>query len=133
MRDLQDLGALVQWTRRTDYYTLQIVAPVAPVAPVALSKVLSDSIVLAGSIESQTTREVPKPVPVTQVWLLRADGTVIPPLRSSSAHMGRLDSPSVEDTFAFAISEGARAVAVAVMVNGHYSIGPLAPFPDQKN
>ncbi|HTQ37054.1 MAG TPA: hypothetical protein VMH77_08460 [Steroidobacteraceae bacterium] len=126
MRDVRDMDAQVQWTRRVDHYTLQIGLK---------SNTLGSTLGLPSLVSGKTGLASPKPLPhdnpPVQVWLLRADGTMIPPDRAT------YNTPEnmlvTEYNFVYPTSAGEQAVAVAVMISGRYFIQRLNSFPDRKN
>jgi hypothetical protein len=121
-RDMKDLGALVQWTRRDGYCTVQIMLDTKPSAPA--KQVMSNP----GS-----TPGAPKPrASATQVWLLRADGSAMPALRVSTELPKNIRQRTVTYTYAFPASASQEAAAVAVMIDGRYFVERLEPFPDEK-
>jgi hypothetical protein len=95
----------VLWTRRNDTYTLQVVF----------------SRTSAISFMAQ--------VPRVQVWLLRANGTVIGSKRL--LQVGGQSNP-IEISYSYSMDAALDAVAVAIMVDDQYSIESLAPPPSGK-
>ncbi len=111
------------WTARPDSYTLQLVMPVVPALPPAPQ---------AARISTDQPR-TPQP-PTVQVWLLKADGTVIlpsseviPPLSRRYA-CGRC--VSYELAYSFAHAMGREAVAAAIRINDDYYVEALKPLRD---
>lgn len=110
----------VLWTRRTDHYTLQVVFP------------------RRGRISAPTQKVVendPDPrlaYPDVRVWVLKADGTVIPPLQrlgvspdltATPVPRGASDGNTrIEVMYRFPLSAGTEAVAIAVAVDGEHRI-----------
>ena len=123
VRDLKDLGAWAQWTRRAGYCTLQIIL-LDRVPPVDRRAVINAS---AGLPPPPQPR-----APATQAWLLRADGTTIPVLRRATELPKNLRETAVTYTYAFPESASKEAAAVAVMIDGKYFVERLEPFPDEK-
>lgn len=121
-RDLRKLrvpgkvGAVL-WTRRDDRLTLQIV-------PASSGNAL---------------RQVAKPDPNAksfverlQVWMLRADGTMIRPTGFATPKRGKgREAPVIEVLYAFPLSANQEAVAVAMQFDGQFYIQELESFPSQ--
>ena len=92
----------VLWTRRTDSCTLQVVLPRQPQGYASI-----------------------------QIWLLKSDGTQIPPMR-------RWETPATAKTclrciaseveYSFPLAAGGEAVAAAISIDGDYYIERLATF-----
>ncbi|MEO8314876.1 MAG: hypothetical protein ABI645_08795 [Pseudomonadota bacterium] len=74
----------------------------------------------------------PKGPPSIQVWLLRADGTQIPPvmvaMESSNAYGCKANCPVSGKLYRFPLVEGAQAVAAAVQIDDDYYIEKLQPL-----
>ncbi len=68
--------------------------------------------------------------PVTQVWLLRADGTAMNAQRVNTEFPKNLRETTVTYTYAFPHS--ASKEALAVMLDGRYFIERLERFPDER-
>jgi hypothetical protein len=107
--------AAVLWTVRTDQCTLQVVFP------------------NAGRI-AQAVQNDPKlrpQRPHVQVWLLKADGTLIAPLRrlEPGAPPPGKKNPSqpygVEVNFAFPLSAAGEAIAAALQIDDGFYVEPL--------
>jgi hypothetical protein len=113
-RDMKELGAWAQWTRREGYCTVQIIRDRQFAPP--------NQNVLANAARPA----------VTQVWLLRADGTAIPVLRTTTELPKNLREHTATYTYAFPESASKEAAAVAVMLDGRYFIERLERFPDEK-
>jgi hypothetical protein len=111
-KQLNDLGAQVFWTRRTDYCSLQIMMT-PPAASGRLPAVKGSPLRKAQAI---------------QVWMLRADGTVIAPLRMTDPILRQAGGFAVEYNYVFALSANEEAIAVALMLDGQYTIQRLTPL-----
>lgn len=105
------------WTRRNDFYTLQIVLDVR------------------GSRLMQTgQRIIPQAssIPQVQVWLLRGDGTLILPRRTEVPGSGTRElgprTIALEASYSFPDTAGKEAVAVAMSVDGNFYIEKLEAF-----
>lgn len=120
-RDLKELGGWAQWTRRDGYCTLQII--LGGVAP-------PDRQTVVTGVPSPATAQ--RKFPATQVWVLRADGTTMQMLRSTTEPPKNLRETTVTYTYAFPASASREAAAVAVMIDGRYFIERLERFPDDK-
>jgi hypothetical protein len=103
--------AAVIWTVRTDHCTLQVVFP------------------NAGRI-AQAMRDDPKlkqQRPSVQVWLLKADGSLIEPTQRAEPGRKDIRQPyGVEVLFAFPLSADKEAVAAAIRVDDAFYIEPLS-------
>jgi hypothetical protein len=103
--------AAVIWTVRTDHCTLQIVFP------------------NAGRI-AQAMQDDPKlkqQRPSVQVWLLKADGSLIEPTQRAEPGKKDIRQPyGVEVLFAFPLSADKEAVAAAIRVDDAFYIEPLS-------
>jgi hypothetical protein len=107
--------AAVIWTVRAEHCTLQVVFP------------------NAGRI-AQAMRDDPKlkqQRPSVQVWLLKADGSLISPTQraepGTTAREKNIRQPyGVEVLFAFPLSADKEAVAVAIRVDDAFYIEPLS-------
>jgi hypothetical protein len=119
--DLKQLGGWAQWTRRDGYCTLQII--LGGIAP-------PDRQTVVTGVPSPATAQ--RKFPATQVWVLRADGTVLPVLRTATEPPKNLRESTVTYTYAFSESASRDAAAVAVMIDGRYFIERLERFPDEK-
>jgi hypothetical protein len=100
--------AAVIWTVRADHCTLQIVFP------------------NAGRI-AQAMRDDPKlkqQHPSVQVWLLKADGSLIAPTQREDPGKRTYGQPEV--LFAFPLSADKEAVAAAIRVDDAFYIEPLS-------
>jgi hypothetical protein len=118
-RDLKKLRlpgkvSAVLWTRRGDRLTLQVMPLSTSGAIRLVAKPGPDA----------------KPFPERlQIWLLRADGTMITPVgiatpRSSNAR----ESPVIEVLYSYPLSAGKEAVAVAMKFDDQFLIEELVPF-----
>jgi hypothetical protein len=87
--------AAVLWTRRVDHYTLQVVFP-RPSAAIAARN------------------------PPVTLWLLGADGTVIPASQNAPPKI-----PTSEVSYSVPLSSGQAAVAVALRVDDEFFIEKL--------
>ena len=103
--------AAVIWTVRTDHCTLQVVFP------------------NAGRI-AQAMRDDPKlkrQRPSVQVWLLKADGSLVEPTqRVDPGKNGPREPYGAEVLFAFPLSADKEAVAAAIRVDDAFYIEPLS-------
>ncbi|HYP79809.1 MAG TPA: hypothetical protein VEQ17_05945 [Steroidobacteraceae bacterium] len=129
-QDLQTLRAAgsfaaVLWTRRTTLCTLQVVLA----RPQGAGRVST----------AQAPPEVkPQPLDI-EVWLLRADGTKIPPTgrwqsRNFNEHAPLVSrGPAPEVLFGFPLSAAGEAVTAVMTVNGKTYVEPLQRFKDQVN
>jgi hypothetical protein len=105
--------AAVIWTVRAEHCTLQVVFP------------------NAGRI-AQAMRDDPKlqqQRPNVQVWLLKADGSLIAPTQRAEPSTREKDIRQpygVEVLFAFPLSADKEAVAVAIRVDDAFYIEPLS-------
>lgn len=89
------------WTRRSDRYTLQVIFPLPPTA----------------------TRIWPqKEITPVEVWLLKADGTVIPVTREAPL------ANTLEVGFSVPLAAGEAAVAAALKIDDQYFIEALQPL-----
>lgn len=114
----------VMWTRRADHYSLQVVFPKRTSPPAAPAASAPTTPALA--------------YPDVRVWLLRKDGTTIAPMRRQAVSPDGSRIPMargapdrvarVEVTYAFPLSAGEEAVAVAMDVDGVHRIEPLQPL-----
>jgi hypothetical protein len=95
--------AAVIWTVRTDHCTLQVVFPKA----------------------GRVTLKQQRPTSV-QVWLLKADGSLIAP--TQRAEPGKRTYGQPEVLFAFPLSADKEAVAAAIRVDDAFYIEPLSPL-----
>ena len=103
--------AAVIWTVRTDHCTLQVVFP-------------------NGGRIAQAMQDDPKlkpQRPSVQVWLLKADGSLIEPTQRVESGKKNLRQPyGVEVLFAFPLSADKEAVAAAIRVDDAFYIEPLS-------
>jgi hypothetical protein len=103
--------AAVIWTVRVDHCTLQVVFP------------------NAGRI-ARAMRDDPKlkqQRPLVQVWLLKADGSLIAPTQRAEPGKKDIRQPyGVEVLFAFPLSADKEAVAAAIRVDDAFYIEPLS-------
>jgi hypothetical protein len=114
--------AAVLWTRRSDYYTLQIAYP-------NMSRIIRAE-KADPSIKSQGSE--------VQMWLLKADGSVILPLwRSTDATANNAttkdkfkSAPTRDVIFRFPLSAGMEAVAAAVQIGDTFLVDQITPFKD---
>ncbi len=119
-RDLKKLrvpgkvGAVL-WTRREDHLTLQVVPP-------GTSRVLSQVSKPGADTQSFADR--------IQVWLLRADGTMITPIGYATPQKGKgREAPVIEVLYSYPLSANVEAVAVAMKIDGQFLIEELESFP----
>jgi hypothetical protein len=115
--------AAVMWTRRPEYYTLQLAYP-------------GTSRIMRVAKEDPSVAAQGKNV---QMWLLRADGTVILPLwRSidpaapapSSTQKPITAAPLRDVIFRFPLSAGKEAVAAALQIGDSFVVDRIEPFED---
>jgi hypothetical protein len=103
--------AAVIWTVRAEHCTLQVVFP------------------NAGRI-AQAMRDDPKlkpQRPSVQVWLLKADGSLIAPTQRAEPGKKDMQQPyGIEVLFAFPLSADKEAVAAAIRVDDSFYIEPLS-------
>ncbi len=103
--------AAVIWTVRADHCTLQVVFP------------------NAGRV-AQAMRDDPKlklQRPSVQVWLLKADGSLIAPTQRAEPGKQNIRQPyGTEVLFAFPLSADQEAVAAAIRVDDAFYIEPLS-------
>jgi hypothetical protein len=117
LRKLRIAGKVdaVLWTRREDRLTLQIVPARAnrvsyPGNPAPKGHSFADSV---------------------QVWLLKADGTMITPAGMSTPRVGKgPDARLLEVLYVFPLSAEREAVAVAMRFDDQFYIEALTSFPD---
>lgn len=102
--------AAVLWTRRADRYTLQVVFP------------RETRIVILGDGRMADTARQHNPT--VALWLLRADGTVIP-ARSATPLKTRSGQPAAEVAYSVSLPDGEQAVAAAIRIDDEYFIEPL--------
>ena len=117
--------AAVLWTRRDDHFTLQI-----------MRREEGGQVRVASrpALSSANTRFVGD----LQVWLLKADGTVVLPTRKLEAptKAGCIATPLIpkpclgyETLYSFPIAAGAEAVAVAMSLGDLFAIEKLPVLP----
>lgn len=104
------------WTRRSDFYTLQVVLDVRPAYSVSRD----------GALTGAKRRE---PTDL-QIWLLRADGTLILPQRTELPDLARvtLRTNTLDATYSFPLSAGTEAVAVAMRLDDGFYINKRESF-----
>lgn len=109
--------AAVLWTRRTSYYTLQIVFP-------NMGRLIRTPKANPGMNPGR---------PAVQMWLMKADGSIIPPVwrstevsAKSQVHVG----PSSDVLFRFPLSAGQEAVAAAIQIGDTFMVDQIEPFKD---
>lgn len=118
----------VFWTRRKDEFTLQI------------SRRTNQAPRLIPASRSAPATSVPPDWEILQVWLLKGDGTHVPPTRSLRATVptrkhctGPARLPTLcwdyEFQHSFSLAEGAEAVAIALRVGDEFLIEKLSAFP----
>ena len=100
--------AAVIWTVRTDHCTLQVVFPNAGRIAQAM----------------QDDPELKPQRPRVQVWLLKADGSLIAPTQRAEPGKSTYGQPEV--LFAFPLSADREAVATAIRVDEAFYIEPLS-------
>jgi hypothetical protein len=113
--------AAVIWTVRAEHCTLQVVFPNAGRVAQAL----------------QDNPKLKPGRPSVQVWLLKADGTLIAPIQRmdpSNAAGGKYPRQpyGAEVLFAFPLSADKEAVAAAIRVDDAFYIEPLKPLVEQQ-
>ena len=115
--------AAVMWTRRAEYYTLQLAYP------------RTDRIMLVAKQDPSVKAQGAN----VQMWLLRGDGTVILPLwRSidpapaapSSTKKPPTGTPLRDVIFRFPLSAGKEAVAAALQIGDTFVVDRIEPFED---
>jgi hypothetical protein len=128
-RDLNKLRApgkiaAVLWTIRKDSCTLQVVLP------------NPGSRMVRTSQDGAATHPKPQQTRI-QVWLLRADGNIIPAVRqwespgfNHTKLLTRGSGPEVN--YSFPLSASTQAVAAAVMIDGDFYIEQLTPFSSER-
>ncbi len=106
----------VIWTVRAERCTLQVVFP-------------------NGGRIAQAMQDDPKlkkQPPSVQVWLLKADGSLIAPTQRAEPGTKNLRQPyGVEVLFAFPLSADKEAVAVAIRVDDAFYIEPLSSLSSE--
>jgi hypothetical protein len=103
--------AAVIWTVRTDHCTLQVVFPNAG----RIAQAMQDDPTLK------------RQRPSVQVWLLKADGSLIAPTQRAEPGKRDIRQPyGVEVLFAFPLSADKEAVAAAIRVDDAFYIEPLS-------
>ena len=105
--------AAVLWTARKDYCTLQVVFP-------------------NRTRISEGKPAAAKPAGV-QIWLLKADGSLIPPIWRSTevSSKSQTDVGPLRDVlYRFPLSAGKEAVAAAVQVGDTLLVDQITPFKD---
>jgi hypothetical protein len=114
--------ASVLWTRREDRYTLQVVFPRS-----TRVRMVGERIAGRG-MEDKAGKD-----PDIQVWLLKADGALIPAGRRTL--IASVNSPRHvpdEVLYASSLSAGREAVAVALSIDNEFYIQELEPFDAKK-
>lgn len=96
----------VLWTRRADGYTLQVVFP-RPTVGIRIEP---------RNRETSVT-----------LWLLRADGTVIP-ASTGPAQPSKKGLPRSDLTYSVSMADGGAAVAAAIRIDDAYFIEALPPL-----
>ena len=139
-----------RWMRQADSYTLQILRVGFIGETIASLRGLDPTFSPRNPTppvdQSPATAKIAAKIPKIQVWVLRADGTEIIPVRRSgpsfvdtcpdrkpgqidaaSAHAGVLDRSclAMQLLYGFPAAEGAQAVAVAISVDDDYYIEKL--------
>jgi hypothetical protein len=70
--------------------------------------------------------------PLVEVWLLKADGTVVPPERRWETPRPKpgvsIRERTMEVNYTFPLSASTDAVAVAIRIDGNFSVKKLTPF-----
>lgn len=97
----------VLWTRRSDRYTLQVVLPRPTTAGIRIQPIRNDANVT--------------------LWLLKADGTVIP-AQAEPALGPKQGVNTSEVAYSVSLSAGETAVAAALKIDGEYFIEALRPL-----
>jgi hypothetical protein len=129
-RDLQKLRipgkvAAVVWTRRNDSCTLQVVLQM-PVEFQHAAKRAASLAAAGAGVPLATPR-----LPQVQVWMLKADGTVVSRNAGLPAYPAAVkdsDGVPLEVKYSYPVSAAQEAVAVAIVVDGVYYIEQLQPF-----
>ena len=111
------------WTRRPEGYTLQVVLKLTSPAPLRLV----DGRRSVPGAESGSPRLPAPAMPQLQVWVLRADGTIIQPRNTRPANAATAPPRSlvVDATYVFPDVAAEQAVAVAMRVDGDFYIEKL--------
>ncbi len=122
--DLKELRApgkveAALWTRRSEGYTFQVVLRVAfgqPPVGSRITRVSNEGLSIPG----------------IQVWLLKADGSLLRPERTRlpDARVINVRSMTAEASFQFPEVAGTEAVAVAMKIDEEFHIQRLEPFGD---
>jgi hypothetical protein len=135
-QDLQKLRvpgkiSAVVWTRRDESCTLQVVLQM-PVDYQVAMKVHAQRQAREMASKQPATPQLPQ----VQAWLLKADGTHIARSPGSPAFPAvarASDGVPLEVKYSFPLAAAQEGVAVAIMVDGEYSIESLkAPGKDGK-
>ncbi len=118
------------WTRRPNSYTLQLVLGRAtlPRGPGAFEQVGQR---IASRSAKPPAGEQPPKLPETNVWLLRADGTQIFPISTSTLpppEKCTLRCIAVEVLYRFSIADAEQAIAAAVRIGDDFYIEKLQPL-----
>ena len=127
LRKLQIPGKVsaVVWTRRNDACTLQVVLHM----PVEFQHAAKRAANLAAA---GIGAPLPAPkLPQVQVWMLKADGTVIPRIAGTPAFPVAVkdsDGVPLEVKYSYPVTAVHEAVAAALLVDGVYYIEPVRPF-----
>jgi len=116
------------WTRRAEGYTLQVVLQLSSPAPMRL---VDGRRPVPGTESGPLPRLPALAVPQLQVWVLRADGTIILPRNTRPANAATAPPRSlvVDATYVFPDVAADQAVAVAMRVDGEFYIEKLESFP----
>lgn len=115
------------WTRRRDSYTLQLVLGGGMFPRGSGTRAMTGERIISISAKPPAGAQPPK-LPETNVWLLRADGTQIRPISSST-----IPSPdkctgrciAVEVLYRFSIADAEQAIAAAVRIGDDFYIEKL--------
>jgi hypothetical protein len=114
--------AAVLWTRRSDRYTLQVVFPRE-----TRMLTLVDGRRPAPDAQSPGDQTFGVPIPAVRLWLLAADGTVIP--ASIERALGAQQRvQTTELAYSVSLAAGERVVAAALKVDDEYFIDSIQPL-----
>ncbi|MEO6079802.1 MAG: hypothetical protein ABIQ86_08500 [Steroidobacteraceae bacterium] len=122
------------WTRRANYYTLQLVMRQGLDASFgARTLAMIDGRRMAATSRTIPTDVQPSKKLDTSVWLLRADGTqILPAVPSTNPSLDscskNLRCIAVDVLYRFSIADATAAVAVAVRIGDDFYIEKLQPL-----
>jgi hypothetical protein len=107
--------AAVIWTVRVEHCTLQVVFPNAGRIAQAM----------------QNNPKLKRQHPSVQVWLLKADGSLIAPTQRADPKKSMREPYGDEVLFAFPLSADKEAVAAAIRVDDAFYIEPLSSLSQE--